>query len=67
MERCGLVPRIEMMMGGTDAAIFNEKGIQMVVMGMGVRRPHTVEEHVNIQEMEKMVEVLQAIFADLCE
>jgi di/tripeptidase len=32
-----------------------------------VRRPHTVEEHVNIQEMEKMVEVLQAIFADLCE
>lgn len=67
IQDCGLAPKIKMMTGGTDAAIFNEKRIQMVVMGMGVKRAHTVEEHINIQEMEKVVEILRAIFADLCE
>ena len=66
MERCGLLPKIKMMTGGTDAQILGEKGIQMVVMGMAARKAHTVEEYVEMSEMEKMVEVLRTIFADLC-
>jgi acetylornithine deacetylase/succinyl-diaminopimelate desuccinylase-like protein len=35
-------------------------------MGMSAKKAHTVEEYVEISEMEKMVEVLKAIFVDLC-
>jgi tripeptide aminopeptidase len=66
MERCGLIPKTRMITGGTDASIFNEKGIQMAILGMGTRREHTVEEHIHVSDMEKMVEVLKAIFDELC-
>ena len=62
-----LRPKIGLMTGGTDASIFNEKGIQMVILGMGVGREHTVEEYADISEMEKMVEILKTIFAHFCD
>lgn len=67
MSRCGLSPKTKMITGGTDASIFNEKGIQMAILGIGVRAEHTVEEHIHISDMEKVVEVLKAIFVDLCK
>jgi tripeptide aminopeptidase len=66
LERCGISPNIRKITGGTDASILNNKGIQMAILGTGVRDEHTTEESVSIPEMEKAVEVLQGIFADLC-
>jgi tripeptide aminopeptidase len=67
MERCGLTPKTRMITGGTDASIFNERGIQMAILGMGTKREHTVEEHIHVSDMEKVVEILKALFDELCE
>jgi tripeptide aminopeptidase len=66
MKRCGLAPKTRMITGGTDASIFNEKGIQMAILGMGTTREHTIEEHIRISDMEEVVEVLKAMFGELC-
>jgi tripeptide aminopeptidase len=66
IEQCGLEPKTAMMTGGTDASIFNEKGIQMVILGMGVGKEHTVEEYADVFEMEKMVEILKTILDQFC-
>jgi len=66
MERCGLTPKTRMITGGTDASIFNEKGVQMAILGMGTKREHTVEEHIHVGDMEKVVEVLNTVFEELC-
>ncbi len=55
-----------MITGGTDASIFNEKGVQMAILGMGTKREHTVEEHIYVGDMEKVVEVLNTVFEELC-
>ncbi|NIO04992.1 MAG: M20/M25/M40 family metallo-hydrolase [Proteobacteria bacterium] len=67
MERCGLKPKTRMITGGTDASIFNEKGIQMAILGMGTKREHTIEEHIHISDMEKAVEVLRVVLEELCQ
>lgn len=64
---CGLTPKTRMITGGTDASVFNEKGIQMAILGTGVKKEHTTAECVRISDMEKAVEVLTTILALLCQ
>ncbi|RKY86988.1 peptidase M20 [candidate division KSB1 bacterium] len=47
--------------GGSDANIFGEKGIQMVVLGTGMNKPHTKEEYLVISDMVKAAELLLKI------
>ncbi len=63
----GLHPKVKVICGGTDAAHYNEKGIQTVVIGMGVQSEHTKEEKIAIADMIKGVEIIQKILKDLCE
>ncbi|MFZ5968609.1 MAG: M20/M25/M40 family metallo-hydrolase [Bacillota bacterium] len=37
--------------GGSDTNIFNENGIKAVNLGMGARKPHTLEEHIKIEDL----------------
>lgn len=62
MRDIGLRPRIFPIIGGTDATVYNEQGIQTAVLGTGVRREHTCEEHIYIADMEKAVEILVRVF-----
>ena len=67
MGKCGLTPKTRVITGGTDASVFNEKGIQMAILGTGVKKEHTTAECVRMSDMEKAVEVLTTILALLCQ
>jgi tripeptide aminopeptidase len=58
IESSGLTPRASIITGGTDASVYNERGIETVVMGIGVQNEHSTEEAISIADMEKAVEIL---------
>ncbi|NLS44193.1 MAG: M20/M25/M40 family metallo-hydrolase [Firmicutes bacterium] len=57
----GIKPKVISICGGTDASVFNEKGIQTVVIGTGVQAEHSVDEHIAISDMEKAVGMIRYI------
>ncbi|MDT8423123.1 MAG: M20/M25/M40 family metallo-hydrolase [Desulfuromonadales bacterium] len=44
--------------GGSDANIFNEHGIETVIMGTGMDKVHTIEEQVTVADMVRVTELL---------
>jgi tripeptide aminopeptidase len=48
--------------GFTDASIYNNRGIDMVVVGIGAQNEHSTDECVSVADMEKAVQVLLEIF-----
>lgn len=44
--------------GGSDANIFNKAGVQCVVIGTGVKNPHTTSEKVSIDDLIKTTEII---------
>jgi len=67
ISSAGLDPKVKVICGGTDAANYNEKGIQTVVIGMGVQSEHTKDEKIAVAGMIKGVGIIQQIFKDFCE
>jgi tripeptide aminopeptidase len=63
----GLDPAVRVICGGTDASIYNEQGIETVVLGTGVRDEHSCDEHILISDMRRAVNLLQHIFAAIAE
>ncbi len=50
-KEMGLDMQKEISGGGSDANIFNEKGIESVILGTGMQDVHTVKEHIKIDDM----------------
>ncbi|PLX88233.1 MAG: peptidase M20 [Desulfuromonas sp.] len=44
--------------GGSDANVFNEKGIQTVILGTGMEQVHSVKEEVTVDDMVRVSELL---------
>jgi len=65
IKSVGLEPRIRIITGGTDASIYNKKGMQIVVIGTGGKAGHTKEENIAVADMEKAVAIIQHIFKQL--
>lgn len=65
VSNVGLVPNVEVICGGTDAAHYNENGIDTVVIGMGAKAEHTKEENIALEDMGKAVSIIQQILKDL--
>lgn len=63
VESVGLTPRVMTICGGTDGSIYNEKGVQTVVIGMGGKAEHSKDEHIAVEDMEKAVRMIQTILA----
>jgi len=59
--KVSLIPVCKTIVGGTDASAYNEHGISCAVLGMGARREHTKEEFIKISDMEKCVDIIDAI------
>lgn len=57
-QKLGLPVKYEIGGGGSDANIFNEKGIPSVICATGARDPHTLGETVSISGMAKAAEWL---------
>jgi tripeptide aminopeptidase len=52
-------PQIRSTGGGSDANVFNERGIRAIVLGQGYSGAHSEEEHISKTSMIKMVEFLE--------
>lgn len=51
--RAGFPTRVESTGGGSDANMFNEKGISTVVLGIGMQNVHTTGEYIAIDSLVK--------------
>jgi len=61
LEDAGLEPDVKMLLGGTDAIVFQKKGIDTVVMGYGGQDAHSTREHIAIADMVTACEIIQGI------
>jgi tripeptide aminopeptidase len=49
--------------GGSDANIFNENGIECVILGTGMKNPHTLSESICLEDMVRVTKLLVEILA----
>ncbi len=48
--------------GGSDANIYNQKGIKTVTLGIGMQNPHADNECIKLEDMGRICELLQRLF-----
>ncbi|MFZ5633247.1 MAG: M20/M25/M40 family metallo-hydrolase [Bacillota bacterium] len=63
-ENLGLVPGLVSTGGGSDANMFNEKGIPTAVLGIAMQNVHTTEEFIRIKDMEASCRYLLEIIKE---
>lgn len=61
LSTLGIKAAVELMCGFTDASIYNNEGIEMVVVGTGARQAHSLDEQINVEDMERAVAMIVAI------
>ena len=61
LERTGYEPRFILSGGGADANVFNERGLQCLVLANGMTNIHSSDEHIAVADLEGMVEVTLAL------
>lgn len=52
-------------MGGSDANVYNAKGIESVVLATGMSNVHTVEEYIHLSDIEKLSELLVDLMKEI--
>jgi len=62
LKSVGIEPKVMVITGGLESAIYNEKGIEIIPLGNGVRSEHTTSENISVEDMNKVVQVLWYIF-----
>lgn len=60
-EKLGMEMGFVAVGGGSDANIYNTKGIECVVLGAGYFKPHTLEEYLDTKELEKAVSLVYEV------
>ncbi|MDT8316623.1 MAG: M20/M25/M40 family metallo-hydrolase [bacterium] len=53
--------------GGSDANILNDKGVEMAIIGTGMKNVHTTDEQIKIDDMEKTADFLLEIIQTNCK
>ncbi len=61
IQRVGRKPSYKVTGGGSDANIWNAKGIKTVVTSVGYEDIHTTSEHISIAELVKAAELVVAL------
>lgn len=61
LKQVGRTPRFETTMGGSDANIWNAKGIKTVVVSVGYEQIHTTSEYIPISELVKTAELVEML------
>ena len=62
--KTGLDPKFITAQGGSDANIFNRRGLETVVLGCGMYGAHGEKERANVDDMAYTVEVLMNLLGD---
>jgi len=50
--------------GGSDANIFNSRGIEMIILGTGMEKVHSVEEHIRLDDMIESTHLILKIIEE---
>lgn len=53
----GLIPSVGKTGGGSDANIYNSRGLNTVTLGIGEKRPHTLEEYILIEDLVRTADL----------
>ncbi|MEM3489244.1 MAG: M20/M25/M40 family metallo-hydrolase [Nitrososphaerota archaeon] len=62
LQSIGIEPKVMVITGGLESAIYNEKGIEIIPIGNGVKNEHSTSENLPVEDMKKLVQILQYIF-----
>ena len=57
----GLSPKVEQSRGASDASTLNERSIECVALGTGVRAPHTTQESIAVEDMHSAARIVSHI------
>lgn len=63
LKSVGIEPKVMVITGGLESAIYNEKGIETIPIGNGVKGEHSTSENISVEDMNKVVQVLQHILS----
>lgn len=61
LQRLGYEPELRATGGGSDANVFNEHGIDTVLLGVGYEAIHTPQERIALRALEELATVVFAI------
>jgi hypothetical protein len=61
LERAGYAPSYALSGGGADANVFNARGLECVNLANGMTDIHTPDEHIAVDDLERMVDVTLAL------
>jgi len=61
ITKIGLTPIIAPSGGGSDANIFNGKGLTCVNLGAGFINPHSTEEYIQIEDLVKLCKLVEVL------
>lgn len=64
IRRIGLEPELRATGGGSDANIFNTKGLAACDLGCGYRGAHSLSESIEIAELEKLGDLVVALIQE---
>ena len=67
LESVGIQPKILVITGGLESALYNEKGIQTVPIGNGVKAGHSTAENISIADMSTVVRIIHYLFNRFCQ
>ncbi|MBF0463539.1 MAG: M20/M25/M40 family metallo-hydrolase [Nitrospirae bacterium] len=64
LHKSGTLPEHLVYGGGSDANVFNERGIKSLVLSTGMQQPHTTEEHIYVNDLTSgALAILETIVA----
>src|SRR5438876_3386189 len=61
LERSGFAPSYGLSGGAADANVFNERGLHCLNLANGMQEIHTPDEHIAVEDLERMVDVTLAL------
>ena len=61
IAKAGLEPGTSVILGGTDALVLSGRGVDAVVLGYGGKAAHSTDEHIVIEDFEKVAQILRNI------
>ncbi|MCP4220142.1 MAG: M20/M25/M40 family metallo-hydrolase [bacterium] len=61
LETVGVKAETTFITGFTDASIYNNKGIEVAVVGIGAQLEHSCDEHIHVADMEKALKMVVEI------
>lgn len=62
LAKAGVDAETTFITGFTDASIYNNKGIETAVVGIGAQLEHSTDEHIKVEDMIKAKEMILEIF-----